>query len=139
MKETNFTISHDSGLDACVVRVLGRHRRPGDSHHLMEVAQNRSRTHHCTRLLLDMRQADIESSVFDTFETIEKMPASSIEYYKKIAAVYKGDLDSHRFLETLAFNRGISGLRIFNNIRQAKEWLLNPVESYFIPPLPDHP
>lgn len=139
MKRNHLTITHDSAINACVVRVRGRHHRPGDSHHLMEVAQQRSREHRCTRLLLDMRRADIISSTFDTFETIEKMPLSPIKYYQRVAAVYNGDLENHRFLETLAFNRGISGLRVFSNIRQAREWLGNAEESDLLPPSPNLP
>jgi len=118
----NYTIEHDVPHDVCIVRVSGEHMRPADSFELQELARNIRSEYGCTRFLFDMRQANITGSTFDTYVTGKNPEEKQFERDFKIALVYSGGMDFHRFMEDVVVNRGYT-LRVFSDFDEAMFWL----------------
>lgn len=118
-----YTIDFDESRGICTVRVTGRHKRPQDSLVLQQLAREYGDKYGCQKFLFDMSQADIIARTFDTYET-GTVPVDSDrkQLRQKIALVYAGDLSEHKFLETIAVNRGYQ-LRVFDSKDMAFEWL----------------
>ncbi len=70
-----------------------------------------------------MREATIVGGTVDTFET-GTVPADTNHRQgaQTIALVYSGDLSAHKFMETVAVNRGYN-VRVFDDADEAREWL----------------
>ena len=117
------TIEFDEANEICFVHVTGNHKRPEDSLVLQKLARDIGDTRGFRRFLFDMAQANIISEDTDTYE-VGTVPADSdrSQLQQKIALVYSDDISEHKFLETIAVNRGYQ-LRIFNKMNEAIEWL----------------
>jgi len=114
---------YDSALEALVVKVTGILQRPGDSHRLMRIAGDFARENGCRRVLFDLRNATIRGSTMDTLEVVVKPEEHGFDRSLSVAAVYADDLHAHRFLETVGFNQGALGFRVFDDMEEAREWL----------------
>ena len=118
-----YTIDFDINRGICAVRVTGLHKRPQDSLVLQQLSREYGDKYGCQKFLFDMSQADIIAGTFDTYET-GTVPVDSDrkQLQQRIALVYAGDLSEHKFLETVAVNRGYH-LRVFDRREMALEWL----------------
>lgn len=118
-----YTTTFDGAKAICTVRVKGRLQRPDDSLVLQRLAREIGEEHNCQRFLFDMTQAEIVGGTMDIF-TAGTVPADSDrrQARQRVALVYAGDLSDHKFMETVAVNRGYQ-LRVFDNLDEALEWL----------------
>jgi len=117
-----YSIEHNEPEGICIVRVSGDHKRPDDSRVLQEVAREIRSETGCNRFLYDMRKAIVSGSTMDTFETGVTPLKEKFERDFRIALVYSGNLDDHRFMENIVVNRGYV-LRVFSEIEEATLWL----------------
>jgi len=118
-----FTTEFDEANDLWTVRVSGVHKRPEDSIVLQRAIREAGREKHGGRFLVDMRGATIVGGVMDTFE-VGRVPVDfgPDQGHFKVALVYAGSLETHRFMETVAVNRGFR-IRIFDEMEPAFRWL----------------
>lgn len=118
-----YTTQFDQDTGICSVAVTGDVRRPGDSVKLQQLARDFGTDHRCHRFIFDLRGATIVGSTIDVFET-GTVPADTnhSQQAQMVALVYTGDLTDHRFLETVAVNRGYN-LRVFGHMDEAREWV----------------
>lgn len=120
-----YTTEFNDTKEICTVRVTGRHKRPDDSMLLQQLALDIGDEHGCQRFLFDMTQAEIIAGIMETFE-VGTVPIDHDQKMlrNRVALVYKGDLSQHKFMETVAFNRGYR-MRVFaeDEMDQALEWL----------------
>ena len=119
----NFTTSYDEDAGVLTLSVTGTHVRPDDSHQLLRVAGAFARLRRCTRYLFDMRAAEIVGGTMDAYETAVDPERHGFSRFFRIASVYSGDLQGHKFMEDVAFNRGATGFRVFDRMDEAKVWL----------------
>lgn len=125
-----YTITHDKEINACVIHFTGKIQRPDGSKKLLGVALEAGNKHHCLRFLFDMREAEVvASSIMDSFEVAQNPLESGYNLSYPIAAVYSGDMGDHKFMETVAHNRGARKFRVFDNIEEAKTWLTSSAQS----------
>ena len=118
-----YTIDFDISRGICAVRVTGIHKCPQDSLVLQQLSREYADKYGCQKFLFDMSRADIIAGTFDTYET-GTVPVDSDrkQLQQRIALVYAGDLSEHKFLETIAVNRGYH-IRVFDTEDMAIEWL----------------
>jgi len=107
----------------CTVRVTGIHKRPDDSVILQQFARDFGDERGCQRFLFDMTQADIVGGTTNTYlvGTVPVDPDRR-QTRQKISLVYSGSITIHKFMETVAVNRGYQ-LRVFDRMDNAVEWL----------------
>ena len=118
-----FTTEFDEAKGICVVRATGRHKRPDDSLVLQKLARDIGDERGCQRFLFDMTQAQIIAETVDTFHTgTVPVDVDRKQARQRIALVYAGNLSDHKFVETVALNRGYQ-LRVFDKMEEALEWL----------------
>lgn len=121
-----YTITHDKEINACVIHFAGRIQRPDGSKKLLGVAFKAGNKHHCFRFLLDLREAKIiVNSLMDSFEVAQNPLELGYNLSYPIAAVYSGNMGDHKFMETVAHNRGARKFRVFDNIETARNWLFS--------------
>lgn len=128
----DYTIEYDKTLNACVVQVNGIHRRPYDSHKLMQISSEFGIKNNCAQFLFDMRKAELVYTTMGSYDTAINPEKSGFNNLFKVAAVYASNLPDHKFMENVAVNRGAAGFRVFEDIQEARNWLL-PVISFLIP------
>lgn len=118
-----YTVEYDEANGICTVRVTGKHKRPDDSLALQRFARDFDDERGCKRFLFDMTKAEIIGGTMEMFE-IGTVPVDPNHKQKrqKVALVYSGNLDDHKFMENVAVNRGYN-LRVFDGIDKAIEWL----------------
>jgi hypothetical protein len=122
------TTSYDEKKRICIVRVTGQHRRSQDSLVLQQLARDIGEETGCQRFLFDMTKAEITSSITAAFETgTVPIDTDKKQVRQKIALVYSLITDDHKFMETVAANRGYR-LRVFDEKKKALEWL-NPKQN----------
>ena len=123
-----YTIENDETLGICIVRVSGENRRPDDSKVLQKVANDIRSKSGCTRFLYDMQQANIIGSTMDTFFTGIEPFKKQFERDFRIALVYSGSMDDHKFMEDVVVNRGYT-LRVFSDIEEATSWIVKQLPN----------
>lgn len=113
----DYTTEYNEKDKIFIVRVMGRHKRPQDSYILQNLAREVGEKMSYKRFLFDMRKADIISETLGAFET-GSVPADTgkRQLQQQVALVYTGNLDEHKFMETVAINRGYR-VQVFNNIK----------------------
>jgi hypothetical protein len=111
----------DSGI--CTLSVTGDFVRPEDALEVERLTANLHDELGCRRFLIDMTKARIFSSTMSTF-TASNPPEELRVILRKVrvAALYTGLSEDHRFLETVAVNRGLT-LRVFDERDEAIRWL----------------
>jgi len=119
--EHNFEFDNDA--DICTVYITGTFTRPGDAVEIEHVVINLHNVLGCGRFLIDMTNAHIVSTTIDTFEA-GNPPAeiSKILRALRVAVLYSELTEDHRFLETVAVNRGFT-LYVFDENDKAVKWL----------------
>ena len=118
-----YTAQHDEDSGLCTVVVTGTLQRPHDSVKLQQCARDFGGEHNCSRFLFDLTRAQIVGSTTDAFQA-GTVPADTDrrQRVQTIALVYAGDASDHKFVETVAVNRGYN-VRVFNDFNEAREWL----------------
>ena len=118
-----YTTEFDEAEEICIVRVKGQHKRPEDSLILQQLARDIEDEQGYQRFLFDMRQAEIRASNFDTFTTgTVPIDPDRRQTRQRIALVYVCLLAVHKFMETVAVNRGYQ-LKVFDQMDEALAWL----------------
>jgi len=118
-----YTVEFDEANEICTVHVTGKHKRPEDSLALQKLARDIGDEQGCQQFLFDMTQAEIIASTMDTFVTgTVPIDTDHRQLQQRIALVYSGDLSDHRFMETVAVNRGYQ-LRVFDKMDEALDWI----------------
>ncbi len=121
------TLSYNSGLQILEVNIQGDYFADEARELVLETAEL-AEEHHCFRILVDMRAAEIHLATLEIYEAPQMIsdafagkdnPGGKV----KRAVVVKTDSEDPKFLETVAVNRG-QRVRIFQNMDEAKEWLL---------------
>lgn len=119
----DYTVAYDRGHGICTVRVTGRVQRPRDSMKLQQLARDISESEGHLRFLFDMRQAQVIGGTVEAYQTgTVPVDVDRRQAHHQVALVYSGDLADHKFMETVAVNRGYS-LRVFDDYDQAVAWL----------------
>jgi len=120
-----YTTEYKEMDDIYLVQVTGRVKRPDDSVALQQFARQIEEESGHHRFLFDMRQAQIVAGTYSTFETgTVPNDASRKQLQEIVALVYAGDLEDHKFMETVAVNRGYQ-LKVFDDMDEATEWLIS--------------
>jgi len=118
-----YAAKFDKECNTCVIKVSGEVNRPQDSQTLMALAQSLKAEHGCSKFLYDLRRSRIISSTMDTFETgISPKDVGFKRHDFQIALVYSGDMNEHRFMETVLVNRGFN-VKVFDDMKEAENWL----------------
>jgi hypothetical protein len=90
---------------------------------IVSQAVETGRTAGLTRALFDLRKTWMEDTFLDVHAFMEGLGALGVAYGDQVAIVYENDADRHRHAENVAFNRGFSQIRYFQEIDLAREWL----------------
>jgi len=118
-----YSTEFDESKGICTVRVTGRHERPQDSAVLQQFARDFGEECGCQKFLFDMRQAEITGGTMDIFETgTVPVDPDRRQTQQKIALLYTSNLSDHKFMETVAVNRGYQ-IRVFDEMDKALGWL----------------
>ena len=119
----NYITEFNDATGICTVHVTGRVKRPEDSMILQQFARDFGYATGCRRFLFDMTGTEIIGGTFDIYQT-GSVPVDSDrrQITQQIALVYSSNLADHKFMETVAVNRGYN-LRVFDQINKAIEWL----------------
>ena len=118
------TTEFDTESGICTVFVTGILKRPDDSIKLQRFAREFGSKNNCNLFLFDLRKAEINGSLLDTYTAAtvpEDVDKSQVK--QKIALVYNDKItEEEKFLENVAVNRGYN-LRVFNQLEEAMKWL----------------
>ena len=119
--EHNFEFDKDAGI--CTVCVTGTFTRPRDAVEIEHVVINLHNELGCSRFLVDMTNAHIVSTTFDTFKA-GNPPAEISNTLRgfRVAVLYSELTEDDRFLETVAVNRGFT-MYVFDENDKAVKWL----------------
>lgn len=118
-----YSVHFDEDTGVCLIRVTGPHRRPEDSYELLRIGAAAAKEHGGSRYIFDMREAEIITDTMGTYDAASNPEKWGFSRHYRIAAVYREITEDHRFLETVGFNRGASGFRVFDDIDRAWEWV----------------
>jgi hypothetical protein len=111
-----YNIKYNKETGTCIIEVSGKVRRPEDSMKLQKVTLKIKSKHNYFRFLYDMRQAKIIGSTVKTYETGITPMLQGINWdADKVVLVYSGDMEEHKFLETVLINRGYN-IKVTDNI-----------------------
>ena len=117
-----YTTKFDEMKRICFIYVKGRHERPRDSLVLQQFARDFGEKHACQKFLFDMTKTEILAGTYDTFQTGTVPVDPDLEQtLQKIALLYASNLSDHKFMETVAVNRGYN-LRVFDKYDAAIDW-----------------
>lgn len=118
-----YTSKFDKKKNICIIHVTGEYHRYKESEELKRFTINFSSEHGCSRFLINMTQAKIIESTFQTFKAAQ--PQKDI-FYKllklKTAFLYNTITTEETFLENVAVNRGLQ-VKVFDVFDKAIEWL----------------
>lgn len=121
----HFTHELDESSGICKITVNGTVKRPDDSLILQQFALDFDKVKGYQKFLFDMRKAEFIGGTMDVYKT-GTFPADTDrrQTREKMALVYAEVTDEHKFMETVAVNRGYQ-LRVFghNGMNDAIEWL----------------
>lgn len=76
----------------------------------------------CKRVLIDYTDCNVTESTIGMFDLAAKLGDVGVPRTMPIAAVAAGDLEDHRFVETVAQNRGWT-YKVFTDLEEAERWL----------------
>jgi len=116
------SVTYDEDRAICCVRVIGTITDRSDVHSFFGPAQPILKEQGSTRVLFDLRDAEIAASTMETFFTAADPEVWGWKRHYKAAVVYSETTKYERFLETVGVNRGIR-IKIFDDIDEAISWL----------------
>ena len=118
-----YTQSFDSDSGICTLTVSGEFVRPADAFEIERITAKLHNELECRKFVVDMTDAKIVSETMDTFYASNPPDELRATLRKvKVAALYTELSDDHRFLETVAVNRGLR-LNVFDVRENAIKWL----------------
>ena len=118
-----YNIKYIEETGICIIEVSGILRRPDDSMKLQEITIDIKSRHNYSRFLFDMRKANIISDTVKTYETGINPMLQGINWdADRVVLLYTGDMEEHKFLETVLINRGYN-IKVTDNIEEAMDWL----------------
>ncbi len=121
------TISYNPALGILEVKVYGDYFLAEATQLLLETAAM-IQEHHCSKILTDLQDAKVNISTLEQYnapELFQKVfEESDIDVRKVKRAVVAANVSQdYRFAENVVVNRG-QKMRIFQDIEEAKRWLL---------------
>lgn len=125
----NYRVDFDGDSGVCMIRVVGTHKRPDESHALLRIAGDVAAKQACSRFLFDMRDAVVSGGSMGAYETAVDPERQGFSRLNRVAAVYAKISKDEAFMEDVAVNRGAAQFRIFDNIDLARAWLTADPES----------
>lgn len=120
--KTQSKITFDKKRGICIARVSGAHNRLKESRKLFENAVKFGAKHSCSLFLFDMREATIIGGPLEAFYTVSNPEEMGHMKHFRVAAVYSSNVEQHKFMETVARNRG-HNFRVFGDIDEAIAYL----------------
>jgi hypothetical protein len=102
--------------------VIGTIADRTDAHRLFGPAQPVLEEQRSTRVLFDLREAEIAASTMETFHTAAFPESWGWKRIYKAAVIYSEVTEDERFLETVGVNRGIR-IKVFSDMDEAISWL----------------
>ncbi|MFC1795063.1 hypothetical protein ACFL3Q_15940 [Planctomycetota bacterium] len=78
--------------------------------------------HQCTRILNDLREADLSLSTFEIYDIPRLVTETSLKNWFPKALVVSKELDDYLFFESVSHNSG-QNVKVFRDIDEAKSWL----------------
>jgi hypothetical protein len=127
----NYELKYDNERGLIVGRIQGKF----DSSLVSRMAADLAdlvHKHGCTRILNDLRRADITPSTVDIYLMPKVVHQANVPRICKRALVVRGPLENYLFLETVSVNVG-QAVRIFTDPKDAIEWLTGPAETSDMP------
>jgi hypothetical protein len=116
------SIEYDKEKSICYVRVVGKITNRDDVRYFYGKTQPTMRQHSCSRVLFDIRDAEIVAGTMDIYLTAANPEDWGWVRSNKAAIVYSNITPDHCFLENVAVNRGYY-IKIFDNVDKALLWL----------------
>ena len=116
------SVTYDEDRAICCVRVIGTIADRNDVRSFFGPAQPVLEEQGSTRILFDIRDAEIAASTIETFKTAADPQSWGWKREYKAAVVYSEITEDDLFLETVGVNRGIQ-IKIFDDIDEAISWL----------------
>lgn len=120
-----YTSVFDEASGICTVTVTGKVKRPVDSQILQQFAHDYDKDKGCRKFLFNMTKAEVIGGTIDAYNTGSFMADSDHkQIWQKMALVYTEVTNEHKFMETVALNRGYN-LRVFgqSDMDNAIQWL----------------
>lgn len=114
--------TYDKKIGICIARVSGTHDRLKESRKLFENAVKLGVKHACSLFLFDMREAPIIGGPLEAFYTVRNPEEMGHMKHFRVAAAYSSNVEQHKFMETVAQNRGHS-FRVFGDMKEAIAYL----------------
>ena len=124
-----FTHDYDESSGVCTITVTGEVKRPHDSQELQQFALCFGKTQGCRKFLFDMTDAKITGGVTEAYHTgTFQADKEHQQIWQKMALIYTKVTKEHKFMETVAVNRGYL-LKIFGQPDRddAIRWLTTPM------------
>ena len=118
-----YSIEYDAGSGVCVLQATGLIQRPNDSRELMRAAGDFAAQHGCSRFLFDMREAVIQGTMMDAYQTVMAPEKVGFSRHFRVAAVYPVLSAAHLFMENVGANRGASAFKVFKDFDAARKWI----------------
>jgi hypothetical protein len=116
------TVTYHEDRAICSVRIVGTITNRDDVRCFFGQALPILEEHGGTRVLFDLRNAEIAAGTMETYYTAADPGAWGWKRHYKAAVVYSNITERERFLETVGVNRGIL-IHIFDDIDEAFSWL----------------
>lgn len=129
IKNMEFTHDFDESSGICTITVTGTVKRPEDSQILQQFAYYFDKDQCCRKFLFDMTEAMITGGTMEAYNTgAFQADTEKKQIWQKMALVYAEVTEEHKFMETVAVNRGYF-LRVFNQCdkEDAIRWLTTPM------------
>jgi len=117
----SFTVKHGKKDDCILVTVHGDFKLSILSQLAFKVKQLIDQNK-CTRILTDLREAQLTDSPVDMYKMPDSAISSGINRNIKRALLVKKKTQDFHFLETVFVNRG-NVVKIFDNLNEARKWL----------------
>ncbi len=83
-----------------------------------------ARENRCSRILSDLRHAEITASMDDMNEMAKRLTDMNMHVHFKRSIVVPKDTEIYHFWEKICHNQGHSLVRVFSSCDEAKNWLL---------------
>lgn len=123
-----FTHVFDESSGVCTITVTGDVKRPDDSQILQQFAFEFDKKKGCRKFMFDMTKAEITGGIMEAYNTgTFQADTNHKQIWQKMALVYAEVTDEHKFMETVAVNRGYN-IRVFDqfDVDTAIRWLTTP-------------
>ncbi|MCK5686582.1 hypothetical protein KAJ27_20770 [bacterium] len=117
-----FTVTYDSETECILVSIEGELRLSLFDLMAKQVADYMAKHPDCKFILNDLTNAIPTKSNIETYYMPKRALKAGVDRSMKRALVVNGDLSNFKFLETVFVNQG-NIVKLFNNIKDAKEWL----------------